>query len=83
MEFNSFGPAVSRLGSDSSRGEANSAKVEAGGAETPLAPLTLTTALGPLVEDAHRSIKQTGNSWMREKIDTVTATTTTYNRCRA
>jgi len=30
MEFNSFGPAVGRLGSDSSRGP-NSAKVEAGG----------------------------------------------------
>ena len=42
MEFNSFGPAVGRLGSDSSRGGANSAKVEAGGL-SPLAPLTLTT----------------------------------------
>ena len=41
MEFNSFGPAVGRLGSDSSRG----AKVEAGGL-TPLAPLTLTTGYG-------------------------------------
>ena len=40
MEFNSFGPAVGRLGSDSSRGP----QVEAGGAEPPLAPLTLTTA---------------------------------------
>ena len=39
MEFNSFGPAVGRLGTDSSRG----AKVEAGGAELPLTPLTLTT----------------------------------------
>jgi len=39
VEFNSFGPAVGRLGSDSSRG----AKVEAGGAEPLLAPLTLTT----------------------------------------
>jgi len=38
-EFNSFGPAVDRLGSDSSRG----AKVEAGGL-SPLAPFTLTTA---------------------------------------
>ena len=38
MEFNSFGPAVGRLGSDSSRG----AQVEAGGAEP---PLTLTTGL--------------------------------------
>ena len=41
MEFNSFGPAVGRLGSDSSRGGANSAKVEAGG----WAPLTLTTVV--------------------------------------
>ena len=44
MEFNSFGPAVGRLGSDSSRGGANSAKVEAGGAEP---PLTLTTVNCP------------------------------------
>jgi len=44
VEFNSFGPAVGRLGSDSSRGGANSAKVEAGGVSPPLAPLTLTTA---------------------------------------
>ena len=42
MEFNSFGPAVGRLGSDSSRGP-NSAKVEAGGLTPALAPLTLTT----------------------------------------
>jgi len=35
VEFNSFGPAVGRLGSDSSRGGANSAKVKAGGAEPP------------------------------------------------
>jgi len=35
VEFNSFGPAVGRLGSDSSRGGANSAKVEAEGAEPP------------------------------------------------
>ena len=43
MEFNSFGPAVGRLGSDSSRGgpsRSRGAKVEAGGAEP---PLTLTT----------------------------------------
>jgi len=41
VEFNSFGPAVGRLGSDSSGGwgGANFAKVEAGG----LSPLTLTT----------------------------------------
>jgi len=39
VEFNSFGPAVGRLGSDSSRG----AKVEAGGLSPP-SPLTLTTA---------------------------------------
>ena len=41
MEFNSFGPAVGRLGSDSSRGaqvEAGGPIVEAGGAEPPLAP---------------------------------------------
>jgi len=35
MEFNSFGPAVGRLGSDSSRGGPNSAKVEAGGLRPP------------------------------------------------
>jgi len=36
MEFNSFGPAVGRLGSDSSRGGGpNSAKVEAGGLSPP------------------------------------------------
>jgi len=38
--FNSFGPAVGRLGSDSNRG---GGKVKAGGL-SPLAPLTLTTA---------------------------------------
>ena len=38
VEFNSFGPAVGRLGSDSGRG----GKVEAR-SEPPLAPLTLTT----------------------------------------
>jgi len=38
MEFNSFGPAVGRLGSDSSRGGANSAKVEAGGLSPPPSP---------------------------------------------
>jgi len=43
VEFNSFGPAVGRLGSDSSRG---GGKVEAGGL-SPLAPLTLTTATEP------------------------------------
>jgi len=32
-------------------------------------PVAVDT-LGPLVEDAHRFIKQIGNSWMREKIDT-------------
>ena len=39
MEFNSFGPAVGRLGSDSSRG----AEVEAGGAKVEAGGLTLTT----------------------------------------
>ena len=38
MEFNSFGPAVGRLGSDSSRGGPNSAKVEAGGLSPPSPP---------------------------------------------
>ena len=42
MEFNSFGPAVGRLGSDSSRG---GGKVEAGGLSPPPSPLTLTTAV--------------------------------------
>jgi len=32
-------------------------------------PVAVDT-IGPLVEDAHRFIKQIGNSWMREKIDT-------------
>ena len=41
MEFNSFGPALGRLGSDSSRGGPSRSR----GAEPPLAPLTLTTGL--------------------------------------
>ena len=44
MEFNSFGPAVGRLGSDSSMG-GNLRQSRSRGAEPPpLAPLTLTTA---------------------------------------
>jgi len=44
MEFDSFGPAVGRLGSDSSRG-ARLRQSRSRGAELPLAPpLTLTTA---------------------------------------
>jgi len=39
MEFNSFGPAVGRLGSDSSRGAKLRQSRSRGGAE----PLTLTT----------------------------------------
>ena len=48
MEFNSFGPAVGRLGSDSSRGGAKLRQSRSRGAEPPppLAPLTLTTAYG-------------------------------------
>ena len=46
MEFNSLGPAVGRLGSDSSRVGANSAKVEAGGLSPLPSPLTLTTGYG-------------------------------------
>jgi len=42
MEFNSFGAAVGRLGSDSSRG-AKLRQIRSRGAEPPLAPLTLTT----------------------------------------
>ena len=42
MEFNSFGPAVGRLGSDSSRG-AKLRQSRSRGAEPPLTPLTLTT----------------------------------------
>ena len=40
VEFNSFGPAVGRLGSDSSRGGPSRSR---GGGSAPLAPLTLTT----------------------------------------
>jgi len=43
VEFNSFGPAVGRLGSDSSRGGQSRSR----GAQPPLAPLTLTT--GPVL----------------------------------
>ena len=53
MEFNSFGPAVGRLGSDSSRG----AKVEAGGLSPP-SPLTLTTA--------HYELETTINFWSQK-----------------
>ena len=50
MEFNSFGPAVGRLGSDSSRGGGKLRQSRSRGAEPPLAPLTLTTAYGQLLE---------------------------------
>jgi len=51
VEFNSFGPAVGRLGSDSSRG----AKVEAGGLSPLPPPLTLTTGVPPVANDICRS----------------------------
>jgi len=46
MEFNSFGPAVGRLGSDSSRGGGKLRQSRSRGDWAPLAPLTLTTAAG-------------------------------------
>ena len=47
MEFNSFGPAVGRLGSDSSRG-AKLRQSRSRGAEPP-SPLTLTTGVDGVV----------------------------------
>jgi len=59
VEFNSFGPAVGRLGSDSSRGGANSAKVEAGGLSPP-SPLTLTTGPTLLASRGHAAVSSAG-----------------------